>query len=100
MTDISNYLPKMALQRHQRILRKLARLWRRTSGRPQPYDLVEIVNRRLMEKIAARRHAATTELGPSKDFAGGLDPSRASAVGEGPAAELENSCPQFGQVIE
>jgi len=38
-----------ALQR-QRLLRKLRRLWLRTSGRPHPAKLLEILERRIDER--------------------------------------------------
>lgn len=43
----------------ERLLRKLRRLWLRSSGRPQPAKLLEILERRIAEKSS---HARSSRL--------------------------------------
>jgi len=42
------------LQRREKLLRQIRRLWLRTSGRPQPAKLLEILERRIAEKASHR----------------------------------------------
>ena len=48
-------LPKPTRQRRQRLLNRLRRLLRHTSSKP-PYDLEELLKKRIAEKLNHDRH--------------------------------------------
>ena len=53
MIYTTDKIERLPLQR-RKLLAKLKRLWRASRGTPPHYDLIEVLNRRLREKTAAR----------------------------------------------
>lgn len=61
-----NELTGPALARREKLLRRIRRLWLRTSGRPHPAKLLEVLERRIdeREKLNHGRSHQSKELQP------------------------------------